>query len=40
MASVKERVYVADSKISVRRKLGLDERQNDEEFSKFEVGPF
>ncbi len=40
MASVKERVYLADSKISVRRKMGLDEEGNDEDFSKFEVDLF
>ena len=34
---VKDRVYLANSKIYVRRKLGLDEEQNDEDFSNFEV---
>ncbi len=37
MAGIKDRVYLADSKIIVRRKLGLDKEQNDEEFAKLEV---
>ncbi len=39
MAGIKDRVYLADSKIIVRRKLGLDKEQNDEEFAKLEVAP-
>ncbi len=40
MTGVRDRVYLADSKISVRRKSGLEENQNDEDFVKFEVGLF
>lgn len=39
MAGIKDRVYLADSKTIVRRKLGLDKEQNDEEFAKLEVAP-
>ena len=37
MAGVGDRIYLADSKTTVRRKLGLNEEQNEEDFSKFEV---
>ena len=37
MISPNERVYLADSKVSVRKKLGLEDKQNDWSFYKFEV---
>ena len=40
MADTRDRIYLADSKVTVRRKLGLEENQKDEDFVKFEVGLF